>query len=72
MQDGFRRQPHGGHLAIRQVYGVQNLRVCDASPMPSIPCANTNIPTIMMAERIADIIKNEMQAAKTRNPSVCL
>jgi 5-(hydroxymethyl)furfural/furfural oxidase len=55
-----------------EVYGVQNLRVCDASLMPSIPCANTNIPTIMMAERIADIIKNEMQAARTRNPSVCL
>jgi 5-(hydroxymethyl)furfural/furfural oxidase len=25
--------------------------------MPSIPCANTNVPTIMLAERIADLIK---------------
>ncbi len=41
------------------VYGVSNLRVCDASLMPSIPRANTNMPTIMMAERIADMIKAE-------------
>jgi 5-(hydroxymethyl)furfural/furfural oxidase len=40
-----------------RVHGVERLRVCDASLMPSIPCANTNIPTIMIAERIADFIK---------------
>jgi 5-(hydroxymethyl)furfural/furfural oxidase len=40
-----------------QVYGVEGLRVVDASLMPSIPRANTNTPTIMMAERIADLIK---------------
>lgn len=43
--------------ATGAVYGVQNLRVCDASLMPSIPCANTNIPTIMIAERIAEMIR---------------
>lgn len=41
---------------VRQVTG---LRICDASVMPSIPCANTNIPTIMLAERMADLIKAE-------------
>ena len=40
-----------------RVYGVEGLRVCDASLMPSIPRANTNTPTIMIAERIADLIK---------------
>ncbi|CAN7571839.1 GMC family oxidoreductase N-terminal domain-containing protein [Phyllobacterium sp. LjRoot231] len=45
-----------------KVYGVQNLHVCDASLMPSIPCANTNIPTIMIAERIADLIKKSETA----------
>ncbi len=39
------------------VYGVEGLRVCDASLMPAIPCANTNLPTIMIAERVADFIK---------------
>jgi 5-(hydroxymethyl)furfural/furfural oxidase len=40
-----------------RVIGVQNLRICDASLMPTIPRANTNTPTIMVAERIADLIK---------------
>lgn len=42
-----------------RVRGVTGLRVCDGSLMPSIPRANTNIPIIMMAERIADIVKAE-------------
>jgi 5-(hydroxymethyl)furfural/furfural oxidase len=46
-------------LSDGRVIGVGNLRVCDASLMPSIPCANTNLPTIMIAERIADLIKAE-------------
>jgi 5-(hydroxymethyl)furfural/furfural oxidase len=36
-----------------RVYGVEGLRVVDASIMPVIPCANTNFPTMMVAERIA-------------------
>jgi len=39
-----------------RVHGVRNLRVVDASLMPRLPSANTNIPTIMMAEKIADAI----------------
>lgn len=42
-----------------RVRGVAALRVSDASVMPSIPCANTNITTIMVAERMADLIKQE-------------
>ncbi len=46
-----------------RVYGIASLRVCDASLMPAIPRANTNVPTIMMAERIADLIKAERKSA---------
>lgn len=46
-------------LSDGRVIGVTGLRVCDASLMPSIPCANTNVPTIMIAERIADLIKEQ-------------
>jgi 5-(hydroxymethyl)furfural/furfural oxidase len=42
-----------------RVHKLEGLRVCDASVMPSIPSANTNIPTIMIAERIADMMKEE-------------
>jgi len=38
------------------VYGVSGLRACNASIMPMVPRANTNIPTIMMAEKITDSI----------------
>ena len=39
-----------------RVRGVQGLRVVDASIFPLVPCANTNFPTLMTAEKIADAI----------------
>jgi len=39
-----------------RVYGVEGLSVVDASIMPAVPRANTNIPTIMVAEKMADAI----------------
>jgi 5-(hydroxymethyl)furfural/furfural oxidase len=46
-----------------QVRGVTGLRVIDASIMPTIPRGNTNIPTIMIAEKLAAEISRKVQHA---------
>jgi 5-(hydroxymethyl)furfural/furfural oxidase len=40
-----------------RVKGVQGLRVVDASIFPVVPCANTNFPTLMAAEKIAEAMR---------------
>ncbi|CAB3374228.1 Hypothetical predicted protein [Cloeon dipterum] len=42
-----------------RVYGVQGLRVIDASIMPTIASGNTNAPVIMIGEKGADLIKED-------------
>ncbi|XP_055932921.1 glucose dehydrogenase [FAD, quinone]-like [Argiope bruennichi] len=47
-----------------KVKGVEGLRVVDASVMPIIPSANMNTPTIMVAEKASDIIKQTIHCPK--------
>jgi choline dehydrogenase-like flavoprotein len=47
-----------------RVLGFENLRVVDASVMPQVTRANTNAPTIMIAERGADLIRQAAGEAR--------
>jgi 5-(hydroxymethyl)furfural/furfural oxidase len=42
-----------------RVIGIEGLRVADASIMPSVPCANTNLSTVMIGEKISAAILAE-------------
>ena len=53
--------PHDDEMAVvdqfGMVYGVDRLRVADASIMPDCIRANTNVTVMVIGERIADLIK---------------
>lgn len=42
-----------------RVYGIQNLRVVDASIMPKVVNGNTNAPSMMIAEKAVDMIRQD-------------
>jgi choline dehydrogenase len=44
-----------------KVKGINNLRVVDASVMPTITSGNTNAPTMMIAEKASDLIINDQK-----------
>jgi choline dehydrogenase len=43
-----------------KVNGIQNLRIADASIMPTMPSGNTNAATMMIAEKASDLIKKDL------------
>ncbi|GFV09374.1 hypothetical protein TNCV_1623511 [Trichonephila clavipes] len=46
---------------VQEVKRIRNLRVVDASVMPIIPGGNTNVPTMMVAEKASDMIKETIR-----------
>jgi choline dehydrogenase-like flavoprotein len=56
--------PEADELAVcdqyGKVHGVTGLRLADASIMPNVPRANTNLPSIMIGERFGEWLREEL------------
>jgi choline dehydrogenase len=53
-----------------RVYGIEGLRVADASIMPAVTSGNTNAPSLMIGERVAEFITAEHVGQAVVEPAV--
>jgi len=51
-----------------RVHGLDGLRVIDASIMPQVVTGNLNAPTIMMAEKLADVLRGRTPLPRSTAP----
>ena len=47
----------------RRVHGIAGRRVADAAIMPTVVSGNTNAATIMIGERVADLVREQLRLA---------
>lgn len=65
---GPRNDPMAVVDSSLRVYGIKNLRVIDCGIMPTITTGNTNVPTFMIAEKAADMVKMEHLGRQSNVP----
>jgi len=56
--------PMAGVDAELRVHGIDRLRVADASIMPTVVSGNTNAATIMIGEKLADMVRQQIRLAE--------
>jgi len=61
---GHSTDPHAVVSPRLEVFGVEGLRIVDASIMPTIPSGNTNAPVLAIADRAVDIITGRADRAR--------
>jgi choline dehydrogenase len=62
---GAEYHPCVGDARDLRVWGVDGQRVADASVIPEIPCVNTHVATLNVAEKAAEMISDTRRLATT-------
>jgi choline dehydrogenase-like flavoprotein len=47
-----------------EVIGYQHLWLCDTSIFPTLPRANTHLPVVMVANRVSEMLRETLSAAR--------
>jgi choline dehydrogenase-like flavoprotein len=47
-----------------EVIGYQNIWLCDASILPTLPRANTHLPVVMVANRVSEMLRESLSESR--------